>query len=71
MSPHRRFSRETFEKTSAQIRARMRHLCAHMSAADFESMIEEMTRVKLKYEALTADHALLIESPPKPPDEPR
>lgn len=60
MSPHRRFSRETFAKTADQIRARMRHLCAHMSAEDFEAMIEEMVRVQLKYEAITADHALRI-----------
>ncbi len=59
MSPHRRFSRETFDKTANQIRARMRHLCAHMSAVDFESMIEDMTRVQLKYEAITADRATL------------
>lgn len=66
MSPHRRFSQETFDKTADQIRARMRHLCAHMSAADFESMIQEMTRVQLKYEAITADHALRIANMTEP-----
>ena len=59
MSPHRRFSRETFEKTVSQIRARMRHLCSHMSEEDFESRVTDMATVQLKYEALTADRAAL------------
>lgn len=66
MTPHRRFSKETHDETAKQIRARMRHLCAHMSETDFDAMVEEMARVQLKYEAITTDHVLRIAAMKEP-----
>lgn len=63
MTLHHGFSQHTLDKTVDQIRARMRHLCANMSTAEFEAMVEEMARVQLKYQAGASNEALWRDEP--------
>jgi len=53
--PHRKYSQAHFDETAAELRGRLRTCCSGMSEEDFEAMIFEMTRVRLKYHALTGE----------------
>ena len=64
--PHRQFSAETFAKTADQIRARMRHICAHMSPEEYEDMVQEMARVQLKYQAIAAARTINLPGTAEP-----
>lgn len=59
-----RFSQEHIDRPAAQLRARMRHLCGHMSPELFEAMIADMARIQLKYEAMTVHDVLGVDAKP-------
>ena len=56
----RKYSDATVKQTEAEIAERLRHLCRHLGDAAFRRMVEEMTRIQLKYEARVAADALHV-----------
>ena len=60
MDYRRHYTEATVKRTEAEIAGRLSHLCGHLGDAAFRRMVEEMTRIQLKYEARVAADALRV-----------